>query len=348
MLKLALTTTVDNRYVGYGSVLDNLHRELRRSRSARILHEPDGADIEVHLGQPYPMFARSWRRSSKSPPIRGIFTMFEAPILPGGWAEAINAEFDFCIVPSLWCADIFANCGVRLPIYVVPLGVDPTVFAPPLQRERHDDFFVLWQGNTVGDRKGGDILQEVFEEIAGADWKLIQKTNPSYSKFLTTVILPWFGQHQKKLFHKHMRPDELLWLYDNCDVAVYPTRGEGFGLIPLEQAAAGLPVILSRSSGCLEFCDSGAFKTLECDKIKIEFAGAVQEMDDPNRDEIARHLIWCYEHREEARAFGLRASEIIRRDWTWQRTAKVFLEVVEMELSKTTTEVRDAELAPAI
>jgi glycosyltransferase involved in cell wall biosynthesis len=36
---------------------------------------------------------------------------------------------------------------------------------------------------------------------------------------------------------------ELTGLYEQCDVLVYPSYGEGFGLIPLQALATGMPVI---------------------------------------------------------------------------------------------------------
>jgi glycosyltransferase involved in cell wall biosynthesis len=46
---------------------------------------------------------------------------------------------------------------------------------------------------------------------------------------------------------------ELPWVYNYCDVVVYPTIGEEpFGLVPVEAMACGKPVVVSRSGGMVE------------------------------------------------------------------------------------------------
>jgi len=46
---------------------------------------------------------------------------------------------------------------------------------------------------------------------------------------------------------------ELPWVYNHCDVVVYPTIGEEpFGLVPVEGMACAKPVIVSRSGGLPE------------------------------------------------------------------------------------------------
>ncbi len=46
---------------------------------------------------------------------------------------------------------------------------------------------------------------------------------------------------------------ELPWVYNHCDVVIYPTIGEEpFGLVPVEGMACGKPVVVSRSGGLPE------------------------------------------------------------------------------------------------
>jgi len=346
MLKVFLNSHVNAPQVGFGTLLAALQKFMRLDVRFDLRHEGHDADVELYVGQPFDCFERYWKPGNGKKLRRGIFTMFEAPKLPPQWPRNLKEGFDFVVVPSRWCAEVFKTDGVDLPIYIVPLGVDPEEWAPPRVRPEHPTFNVIWVGTLFGDRKGGEIVERVFDKIARPDWRLIMKCNPSYSKFGGTVIKLSWGQKRYALMP--MQRHELLRMYDFGDVAVFPTRGEGFGLIPLEQAAAGLPVILSRSSGCLDFVDNGAFLPVNCGKEDFLFVERILPMDAPNEAEIAEHLVWCYENREKARAFGLKASKIVRGDWSWYRTMDALADFLTLEAGKKKEVVDVGELAPVV
>ncbi|MGE3177812.1 MAG: glycosyltransferase, partial [Vicinamibacterales bacterium] len=56
--------------------------------------------------------------------------------------------------------------------------------------------------------------------------------------------------------HGHLRDrDALARCYANADLLVHPNSREPFGLVPLEAMASGLPVVLPRAGGVLEYAD---------------------------------------------------------------------------------------------
>ena len=54
------------------------------------------------------------------------------------------------------------------------------------------------------------------------------------------------------IFTSYVSDNELMMLYNECDVFVYPSLYEGFGLPPLEAMACGAPVITSNTSSLPE------------------------------------------------------------------------------------------------
>lgn len=358
-LKVFLNSHVNAPQVGFGTLLSALHKFMRLDPRFDLHHEPYDAQVELYVGQPYDCFERYWKPGNGKRLRRGIFTMFEAPKLPPRWPINLRENFDFVVVPSHWCLEVFRSEGVDIPIYVAQLGIDPDQWLPPKQKPAKpmpdgsgEYFSILWQGTLVGDRKGGDIVAKVFDELVEKhnfkNWRLFLKCNPSYSKYGGTTIMLSFGKNwNKKQILMPMRRYELLRMMDFMDIAVFPTRGEGFGLIPIEQAAAGLPVILSRSSGCLDFVECGAFLPVDCGKETFEFVQRILEMDAPREDQIAEHLLWAYENRQEAREFGRKASEIVRRDWTWHKTCDQLAGILALEIGLT-KEMTNAQLAPAL
>lgn len=354
-MRVWLNSHVNAPNVGFSTLLEALHKWMRLDPRFDLLHEPYEAEIELYIGQPYDCFERYWKRPGQftENPYkelrRGIFTMFEAPEIPPQWVGNLQRGFDFVVVPSQWCKETFTAAGVALPIYVAQLGIDPDEWAPPTRKPEHPTFNVLWQGTLVGDRKGGEIVEKVFDEISRPDWRLILKENPTYSKNGRTEIKLWIphkGNYRKKKIFVPCRRWELLKMYDFMDIAVNPTRGEGFGLIPLEQAAAGLPVAVSQSSGCLEYADCGAFLPIACPKKDgFEFVGQICSMDLPSEEDVAKWMLWTYENRAEAREFGRQASEQVRRDWTWARTMDALYFALDAESNYTDVKEENALLA---
>ena len=103
--------------------------------------------------------------------------------------------------------------------------------------------------------------------------------------------------------------DELRALYSSCRISVYPSWYEGFGLPPLEAMACGAPVIASR------------IPAIE------ETVGRVAVLIDPtNVAELANTImqLWNDERqRAQLSEAGLRHAA----EFTWQRTARLTLDV---------------------
>src|SRR5207248_5106068 len=54
------------------------------------------------------------------------------------------------------------------------------------------------------------------------------------------------------------------FLYDIADALVLPTRGEGFNRPAAEGMGRGVPIILTRHSGHLEFCNDNNACLIDC------------------------------------------------------------------------------------
>lgn len=320
-MRVYLNTHVNIRSVGYGTLVENLYRFFRMRSDAAIVQHFSDADIELYVGQPYYHLKRFWQREAGNPLLRGMFTMFESTTLPAGWIKALHEAFDFVITPSEFCKRVFIENGCRLPISVVQLGVDSSIWRPPVYRSPHKTFNIIWQGNHIGDRKGGDIVQRIFAKIARPDWRLYQKANLNYvdNHIPSCMALPC-GKGQIRFYLWDFTHWELLNFLHNMDVSVYPSRGEGFGLIPLEHAACGLPVILSLCEGHKEFADPDFFYLVNCKPEAACWGPDLGRMDAPDEGEIEAYLEMVYARREEALAMGKRASEYVHEKFTWGRT----------------------------
>jgi len=211
--------------------------------------------------------------------------------------------------------------GVNGDNVVVVPNAAAAIFRP--MRREHARAFVLSKYGlaapfllTVGDlqpRKNHIRLIQAFADLVGS--------NPSIPHHLVLAGKEtWFasrvleaarqsGVADRIRFAGFVSDDDLLRLYNACDVFVFPSLYEGFGLPILEAMACGRAVACSNSSAMLEVAN-----------------GAAILFDPESRSEMAHamsDLIVDGELRARMERLGLQRSS----QFSWQRTAERTLEV---------------------
>jgi glycosyltransferase involved in cell wall biosynthesis len=131
--------------------------------------------------------------------------------------------------------------------WVVGHGIDLGVFRPAPERAPHERVVVGTIGR-LGEAKGyPDFLRALA--LLPADLPIeirIAAPDPIDlpERFPSTV--------------EHPRPErEMAEFYGRCDLFVFSSRGEGFGLPALEAMAVGCPVITTDSGGVRQFAEDG-------------------------------------------------------------------------------------------
>jgi alpha-1,3-rhamnosyl/mannosyltransferase len=108
---------------------------------------------------------------------------------------------------------------------------------------------------------------------------------------------------------------ERVWLMTHARAVVYPTLLEGFGLIPLEAAAAGVPCLFAAQSSLAELLPAH-LATL--DRWDLERATAA---------------VWPLLVDEQRRAEHVNALRAVQREYTWERCARLTVEAYEDALA---------------
>lgn len=279
-----------------------------------------------------------------------LMTMWEGNRVPDGWGEPLRQYVHHLIVPSETQKEIFAK-EFSGEISVVPLGVDTDTFtfrARP-QRGEDDPFTILLYGSPLTSRKSpietiGDVCYLAFSGAFGEpvdDWKLILKTRNN---------ILGAGKFQVPIEDSHIEvksgyytPQQLADLCYSADVGIALSKYEGAGLIPAEQMATGLPVILSRNSGMTELAD-------EMFNVPIEMTGTTTPEDIgyasesglywyvPDWNQAARELRYQYDlwkmTGKRQMEMGTRAAEYIQRQRTWRHTALGIQNVLQKVMSE--------------
>ena len=236
------------------------------------------------------------------------------------------------------CSDaVLASCSVEAEqiaslygadpdrIRIVPLGVDHAFFGPGHRPQARralglplDGRLLLFVGR-IQPLKCADAAVETLAELS---------TSPRRPYHLVIVGGP-SGPHGEKslqglvdladargvsdrVHHIDPQPHELLSSYYRAaDVCIVPSRSELFGLVALESAACGTPVVASAVGGLTTLVDHGRTGFLVEDPTPSRYAAAVRRVFD-----------------EPLAAERLSTASVLRaRRYTWRAAAGALLDL---------------------
>ena len=294
-------------YVGYARVAQELGKQFYDNVVGQLSFE---WDWRLFISTPL-AWAVEW--PGEYAPDVCLHTMYDTDLLPDSWARVIDRA-GLVWVPSEWCREVFINSGVRRPIIVSGYGVDGNVFR---YQEKSGAITFLTATQVNGDRKNWLMVARAFAKLNLQDAKLIVKTT--------------FDQRQQFAHPSISYTSDVLsdanWaqLMGRCDCFVYPSSGEGFGLMPLEAMATGSCVIATDYSGMTEYLGEDNLR-LKYDLVDAELYNRGNDGEGrwakPDFDDLCDKIRWVYQNRESAWAMGRQAAKRVRSDWTWARAGE--------------------------
>lgn len=149
------------------------------------------------------------------------------------------------IVVSTWLKDVMAE-SFGQPSIVVPPAIDHDVFRPDGERRPSGRRRVLVMDHALRILKGTWVALRAVE--------LARRRLPG-------IELVVFGTRPRPdglsgaEVHAHPTGERLAELYRSCDIFLFPTVAEGFGLPPLEAMACGTAVITTDHTGTADFAN---------------------------------------------------------------------------------------------
>lgn len=260
------------------------------------------------------------------------FTMLETTGIPKEWADQCNL-MDEVWVPSAFNVKTFQDSGVKVPIYVIPLGIDPAYYNPQIVSYRHHNKYTFLSVFEWGERKAPEILLKAFTQAFSQndDVVLICKVfnndgSVHVDEQIRQLNLPENGPEIIFLYNNKFPDNEMSTLYRSADCFVLPTRGEGWGMPILEAMACGLPTIATDWSSQQDFFNESNGYPIEVEKLidakaKCPYYEGFQWAQ-PSLEHLVARLRYVYDHQEDARRKGRQASDYVLSDWTWEQAAK--------------------------
>ena len=266
-----------------------------------------------------PSHATGWWKGQTSV----MFTMWEATKLPDSFREALH-NFDLLIVPSMQNYELFTRYHHN--VAYVPLGFDPDIWRFRARRSPDRFFYYLIGGS--GSRKGTDLAVKAFTRLWGKEgsWgsgpepRLWMK-NPKGEN--------WFRADGRiEMISGRISGDEEADLYGAAHCYLQPSRGEGFGLQPLQAIAQGCPTVLTDAHGHGSFAHLGWPVGYTMEKASYFIFGDAGDWWLPNIDDLCDQMRWVYDHYDDAAAQAAESSKIAHRDFTWRKCADGVLDAI--------------------
>ena len=272
-----------------------------------------------------------WQRyglsESDKKQIRIAYSMFESSKIPESWVDILNTFFDAVAVPDQYLAQVYEQCGVRIPIFVIPLGRDlGRYLSSPLKSSKGSPF-VFASFNLCDRRKNTLKLVQAFAKAFGnnpnVELRLYWRTclDNGYREKIFSEIANQ-GLRNIHISEGPVDGQRQLSRYRKIDCLVSVASGEGFSIQPREAMALGIPVIATDNTAQATICASGLVRAVPSN-IQIPamypWPGDFGSQYDCRTKDIAEALVDVYEHydtylnkapqcREWARAYDLTAT----------------------------------------
>lgn len=196
-------------------------------------------------------------------------TVWETTKIPNNWLRNIN-KFDAVFVPSIQNKKAMRTSGVKVPIFVVPHGVNSKTFSPynkKLSLKNTAGRFVFVSVFGFQHRKNPEtLLKAYWKEFSPRDKVVLVIKTRGYrsyenKKWIKNKILGYrkklgFSANNTapiSILSGYLNKKKLRGLYTLGHAFVLPTRGEGVGLPFLEALASGVPVIATGWGGQRDF-----------------------------------------------------------------------------------------------
>lgn len=213
-------------------------------------------------------FDRIFKGPKNLDQIRIAYSMIESSRIPQPWVEILNEMFDAVAVPDPFLLDVYADSGVKIPVFMVPLGLDLSSFLQqPLKKEANRPFCFVNVSSLIPRKNCEGLIQafcKVFANHPDVELHLNYRTSTSSTKDSIENLLASLNVKNVYLTGKKLDHASYLAFLKNGDALVSLSKGEGFSIQPREAMALGLPVIISDNTAHSTIVKSGLACGIAC------------------------------------------------------------------------------------
>ena len=270
------------------------------------------------------------------------YNVWESTLQPQNYFNKLK-EFDEMWVPSKWQRDMTIAQGYDPNrIKVVPEGVDVHTFFPEKTSHKltSDGRFKFFLAGRWDYRKSVKEIIETFLKTFDKDEPvdlIVSIDNPFSNDGLnsTEERLEHYGFTDDRIKILHFPPrEDYIKILKSCDVFVSCARAEGWNLPLIEAMACGTPSIYSNCSGQLEFAEGKGIPVKISHELPVSassynhFNDNVGNYYEPDYNDLGKQMWDVVTNYETHKQKALEESEIIRKEFSWERVAEIGIETL--------------------
>lgn len=242
--------------------------------------------------------------------------------------DLIN-KIDLMMVPSTFVKDTYIKSGVTIPIEVLPHGISDKFSSSDIVNTDNEKIMKLRRMRQKGKililyflvhsphRKGADLVRRVM--------KRIQRKYKDVYLVVRSKKCDYFSEIKSVCIDSWLSDNDLVALYDSCDICLSPSRGGGFELNALEAVSRGVPTLVP-NGGCFTDLMDYYIPVGLSDKSVQSLPGNTIHTGSGcqvSMDEFESKLIDTINRLDHWKERSKRNTKEIREKYSWGNTAKM-------------------------
>lgn len=255
---------------------------------------------------------------------------------------------DELIVCSKWAKDVCEQNGINIPIHVVPLGVDRTIFNTDVVTPS-DDCTKFFNAGKWEIRKGHDILCDAFNQAFTPEDNVklyMMPHNPFLSKqdadnWKNMYLDSPMGQAGKiEILPRQIDHRSVAAIMGQMTCGVFPSRAEGWNLEALEMLALGKQLIITNYSAHTEFCDEYNAMLIEPTNLEPAFDGKWffeqgnwMEFGDNQMEQLVEYMKLVHDRNQRPGNIINEAGIETAQKFSWDHSCDLLEEILENSAS---------------
>lgn len=255
------------------------------------------------------------------------FTYWETDKIPSMWIDSIQ-RCDEIWTTSKWAKDVFEQTAGASNVKNFNLGIDSDAF-PVNRSDIYGGTFVFLHVGGPSRRKNSQMAVDAFLRLFGGNpgFHLILKTvGPSDARIMKNgeVFSNAGNNPQISVIDWKMSDKELGKLMSTVHCMVYPTMGEGWGMIPFQSIAVGTPTICTNATACTEFAHLSVpldYKWSSDNTFGIYKEGRWAQ---PDFDDLCDKMLYIYNNYHSVKQKTLEGADFIHNNYSWESVSKEY------------------------
>ena len=283
--------------------------------------EPDNIDIYINNCLPQDFtFMDSYNIG---------FSYWETTKMPSSWIPMLN-RCDEIWTTSKWAGDVFKQNTGHKNVHSFNLGIESDLFWS--SDNIPDGRFTFLHVGSPSTRKNTQMAVDAFIKTYGhrKDFQLIVKSmGPPDARIRDSGMNHGaIAMHDRiHVIDYEISESELADLYRSAHCLLYPTMGEGWGMIPFNAIACGTPTICTNATACTEYAELSVPLDFEWSTDGITgIYDCGGKWAKPSMDDLVDKMHHVVNNYADVKQHTLEGAIIIHKEYSWDKVVQGYKE----------------------